>query len=271
MDARSLLALDGVADARLEGLYAANSYAATRSMQAALPAAALRQAPQKTARQVDQLLFGERFDVLETRGGWSFGQARRDGYVGWVEASALTAAGAAPTHRITALRAYAFADPDIKSTPVGLYSLNALVTAEQSEGPFVRAAGSGWFVEGQLAAAGGGFAQYPAAVAARFLGAPYLWGGRESLGLDCSGLIQAALHACGRACPRDSDQQRALGREIPTAEAARGDLLFWKGHVGILAAADRLLHANAHWMCVADEPLQDALLRMGEPETARRL
>ena len=271
LDAREALVLDGVADARLEGLVAADRYVAPAPMQASAPAAAVRRAPEPDATQLDQILFGERFDVLEERDGWAYGQARRDGYVGWVTADALSGPPLAPTHRVTALRAYAFSEPDIKSVPVGLYSLNALVTGEAREGRFVRAARAGWFVEGQLAPVGTGFARDPAEVAGRFLGAPYLWGGRESLGVDCSGLVQAALHACGRACPRDSDQQRALGRERDSGEARRGDLLFWPGHVGLLSAPDRLLHATAHWMATVDEPLADALARMGPPDTVRRL
>ena len=271
MDARETLVLDGAADARLEGLLAADRYVETLAMQASAPVAALRSAPQGDAVQVNQLLFGERFDVLEEREGWAFGQARRDGYVGWAPVADLSAPALAPTHRVTALRAYAFTARDIKSKPQGLYSLNALVTVEAREGRFARAARAGWFVESQLEVVGEGFARDPVEVAARFLGAPYLWGGRESLGLDCSGLVQAALFACGRACPRDSDRQRGLGCEIAPAKARRGDLMFWRGHVGWLCADDRLLHANAHHMAVTDETLAEALARMGPPEAVRRL
>ncbi len=271
LDPRETLTLDDVADARLEGRLAADRYVETAPMQASAPAAPLRSAPADQATQLDQLLFGERFDLLEERSGWAFGQARRDGYVGWVPAEALSAPPLAPTHRVTALRAYAFAEPDIKSAAVGLYSLNALATVEAREGRFARAARAGWFVEAQLAPVGAGFARDPVEVALRFLGAPYFWGGRESLGLDCSGLVQAALQACGRACPRDSGPQRALGREVAPDAAARGDLLFWPGHVGLLSAPDRLLHANAHFMAVVEEPLGDALARMGPPEAVRRL
>ena len=270
MDARTLLVLDGAADAALEGLVAAERYVAPSAMQASASAAPIRAAPAAGAVQLDQLLFGEPFHVLEARGAWAFGQAGRDGYVGWTAVEALSAPVLTPTHRVSALRAHAFAEPDIKSAPAGLYSLNALVTAEAREGRFVRAARAGWFVEGALAPVGSGFPSEPVAVAERFLGTPYLWGGRESLGLDCSGLVQAALHACGRACPRDSDQQRDLGRPADPDRPARGDLWFWRGHVGWLSAPDRLLHANAHGMAVVDEPLADALARMGPPEAARR-
>lgn len=271
MDARETLMLDGAADSRLEGLVPAERYVETAAMQARDPATPVRRAPEPDAAQLDQLLFGERFDVLEEREGWCFGQARRDGYVGWVAAFALAAPVLAPTHRVSALRAYAFCEPDIKSAPVGLYSLNAQVTVEAREGRFAHAARAGWFVETQLAEAGRDLPRDWAGVAERFLGAPYLWGGRESLGLDCSGLVQAALHACGRACPRDSDQQRALGVGVAATDTRRGDLLFWPGHVGLLTAPDRLLHANAHAMEVTVEPLAEAVARMGGPECVRRL
>ncbi len=270
MDARTLLVLDGFADAALEGRFAAERYAPVAAMQASAPAAPIRAAPADDAVQLDQLLFGEPFHVLQERGDWAFGQSGRDGYVGWTPAEALSAPVLTPTHRVSALRAHAFAEPDIKSAPLGLYSLNALLTVEAREGRFARAARSGWFVEGALAPVGSGFAREPVAVAERFLGTPYLWGGRESLGLDCSGLVQAALHACGRACPRDSDQQRELGRPADPERPERGDLWFWRGHVGWLSAPDRLLHANAHAMAVTDEPLAEAVARMGPPEAARR-
>jgi len=141
---------------------------------------------------MDQLLFGELFDVLEETGGWAFGQARRDGYVGFVETAALSAPGPEATHWVSALRTYAFSRPDIKSAPAGLYSMNALVAVEAREGRFARGAGTGWFIADHLTPIGFGETDH-AAVAERFLGAPYQWGGRESVGLDCSGLVQQAL------------------------------------------------------------------------------
>jgi len=275
-DRRLTLIHDGLADARLQGVIAADRYAETSPMQVSASVAPLRRHPRDDAEQESQLLFGERFEVLLEQDGYVFGQATRDGYVGWVMAEALSAPALGPTHRIRAIRTYGFSRPDIKSAPVGLYSLNALVTAEDREGRFVRTARAGWIMADHLAPVGLAFETDPATVALRFLGAPYLWGGRESLGLDCSALVQNALLACGLACPRDTDMQAAMGAEIDPAEAERGDLVFWKGHVAMLLSRQTMIHANAHHMAVAIEPLSAAIARIaqagnGQPTAWRRL
>ena len=274
-DRRLTLIHDGLADARLQGVIAADRFAETSPMQVSASVAPLRRHPRDDAEQESQLLFGERFEGLLEQDGYVFGQASRDGYVGWVMAEALSAPVLGSTHRIRAIRTYGFSRPDIKSAPVGLYSLNALVTAEDREGRFVRTARAGWIMADHLAPVGLGFETDPAAVALRFLGAPYLWGGRESLGLDCSALVQNALQACGLACPRDTDMQAAMGAEIDPAEAERGDLVFWKGHVAMLLSRQTMIHANAHHMAVAIEPLSAAIARIaqagnGQPTAWRR-
>ncbi len=279
LDPRLILSHGGLAADHLDGLVPAERYVTPTPMQVILPVAGVRKAPERAAEQLDQLLFGERFDVLETLDGWVFGQARRDGYVGFVRAEALAPAGPAPTHWVSALRTFAFDRPSIKTRPTGRYSRNALLTVEAREGRFAHIAGSGWIVAEHLSPIGD-WAGDPASMGVTYLGAPYLWGGRDSLGLDCSGLIQQALYACGRSCPRDSDQQQALGRPI-TPEGGlsglqRNDLVFWRGHVGMMLDADRLLHANAHHMAVVIEPLVEAIPRIigigvGEPVAYRRL
>jgi cell wall-associated NlpC family hydrolase len=242
-------------------------------MQCSAPAAPIRSAARDDAELQDQLLFGEMFDVLEENDGWAWGQARRDGYVGWTPVEALSSPVLAPTHAVSALRTYAFAEPDFKAATVGLYSLNALVSVEAQEGRFLRCARSGWFAETHLREVGGGLEADPLTVAKRFLAAPYQWGGRESLGLDCSALVQQALYACGRACPRDADMQEdALGREIGRDRLAPGDLAFWNGHVAWMLDGEHVLHATAHRMEVCIEPIADVVARFGsEPTSCRRL
>jgi cell wall-associated NlpC family hydrolase len=279
MDMRVTPIRDGIASRSLEGIVRAEVYLDPTTMGCVVPAAGIHRAPDAASEQMDQILFGETFDVIEDEGAWLWGQARRDGYVGFVAASALAAraphaAQSGPTHRVAAIRTYAFAGPSIKTQASGPYSMNALVTVEAQEGRLAKVAGAGWMAAEHLTPVGV-FETDVAAVAERFAGAPYLWGGRESLGLDCSGLVQAALFACGLACPRDTDQQAELGLEIVRDDFRRGDLVFWNGHVAIGLDARTIVHANGFHMAVAVEPLESAILRIdasaGQPTAFRRL
>jgi cell wall-associated NlpC family hydrolase len=280
MDARVTPIRDGVASRSLEGIVRAEVYLDPTVMTCAVPATGIHRAADAASEQMDQLLFGERFEVIEEEGPWLWGQAPRDGYVGFVAAAALKPLPAlvdrdGPTHRVSALRTYAFAGPSIKTRASGPYSMNALVAVEALEGRLAQVAGAGWMAAEHLTPIGTFEADW-AGVAERFVGAPYLWGGRESLGLDCSGLVQAALFACGLACPRDADQQAALGREIGRDDFGRGDLVFWNGHVAIGLDEARVVHANGFHMMVAVEPLEAAITHIdaagvGPPTTFRRL
>jgi cell wall-associated NlpC family hydrolase len=283
LDPRLTLALraeDGhafdLADVALEGRVAAERYVAPEPMQVVAPACGLRRAPDAAAEQMDQLLFGERFDALTARDGFVYGQARRDGYVGWAPGEALSPVGPTPTHWVKALRTYVFPQASIKTPPRLCLSTNALVTVETVEGRFAKLADGGWVPAGHLAALGE-VERDPAAVALRYQGAPYLWGGRDSVGLDCSGLVQQALYACGLFAPRDSDMQATLGAAIEGVDhLTRNNLVFWRGHVGLMLDAETLIHANAYHMAVAVEPLAEAVRRVaaaggGEPTALRRL
>jgi cell wall-associated NlpC family hydrolase len=274
-DPRTTLARADLAAEALDGVVRAARFEAPKRLRVAAPSARLLAAPDGGGEQRDQLLFGEVFDVLERDEGYAWGQAVRDGYVGYVETDALAADPIEPTHRVSALRTYAFEAPSIKARAFGPLSLNALVQVGDAQGEFVEASGAGWIPASHLAPIGAAFAE-PADIAERFLGAPYLWGGRDSVGLDCSGLIQQALYAAGLACPRDSDQQAALGVEVAADGLRRGDLVFWRGHVGMMLDARRLIHANGHHMAVAVEPLAEAVGRIlakggGEPAARRRV
>lgn len=275
LDPRNVLARPDLAEQALEGVLRAERFVAPAAAQCSAPVASVRRAPQGDAEQADQLIFGEAFDVLEERDGYAWGRARRDGYVGWVDLEALSSPVLTPTHRLSAIRAYAFPEPDAKASPTALLSLNALVTVEERSDGFLRCARLGWVPSVHLTGLDA-FEIDPVAVAERFLGAPYQWGGRESLGLDCSGLIQQALYACGRACPRDSDQQAAEGSAVDPAALRRGDLVAWTGHIGLMTDETTLIHANMLDMAVAREPLARAVERLkaagrGEPTGYRRL
>src|SRR5262245_42956343 len=243
------------------------------------PIAPLRQALSPDAPLDTEALKGERVIVHATEEGWARGKLVADGYEGYLPASALGAPGAPPTHKVAALRTLVFPGPSIKLPPLEALALGARVAVACTEGAFAVTAAGGYLPARQLAAIEEMESDF-VAVAERFLGAPYLWGGKTSLGLDCSGLVQVALTACGIPCPRDSHmQEKALGRTLAPAidlgELRRGDLLFWHRHVAIVRDAGSLIHANAFHMAVAIEPIAAAIARIraarSEVTSVRRL
>jgi cell wall-associated NlpC family hydrolase len=202
-------------------------------------------------------------------------QLASDGYVGYLLASALSARLQPPTHRVTALGTFLYPSPDFKSCPDLALSINAALCVAETGPAFARLT-DGRFVPAPHIAERDRFAPDFVAAAEAFLGVPYVWGGKTRLGVDCSGLLQAAMHAAGRPCPRDSDMQLAevgttLSVGADLAGLTRGDLVFWAGHVGIMLDAVRLLHANAYHMAAAIEPLRlaaDRIARSGSVITA---
>jgi cell wall-associated NlpC family hydrolase len=229
------------------------------------PQAPLRRAPSPDVALDTEALKGERVTIYETTAeGWAWGQLAGDGYVGWLSANALAAPGAAATHKVAVPRTLVFPGPSIKIPPIEALSLGCRLAIVRSDDTFAVTA-SGEHVPRRHLVPLGTVERDFVAVAEKFLGVPYLWGGKTSFGLDCSGLVQVALAACGIDCPRDSDmQERALGKSVAPdiSRLQRGDLLFWKGHVAIARDAATIIHANAFHMAVAIEPTAEAITRI---------
>ncbi|MBC6436686.1 MAG: C40 family peptidase [Rhodobacteraceae bacterium] len=259
-DARMLASNGRVALRTLEGKVEAQAFVHGQKMMVQQPIVSLTDKPR--GRRVSQLVFGEAFLVLETREGFAFGCTGRDGYVGYILASALMVP-AEPTHWVTAPATHLYPKASVKAVPDTSIYFASRVQVRAEHGNFLRIHTGHFVPQAHLQPIKVRFADH-VGVADLFLGTPYLWGGISRWGIDCSGLVQTSLLACGVDCPRDSDQQQAtLGRELPSGEPlGRGDLVFWKGHVGIMADEQTLLHANAHHMSVAYEPLRDAAARL---------
>lgn len=267
-DPRLTPARPDLAASHLRGKVAAQRYVDGTIQEIIASQAPVRAAPSHGATQVTEALRGERVLVLEvTDEGWAWGQLQADNYVGFMPASALLAPQAEPTHRVSTLRTFVFPEPSIKAPPIDALPFGASVTILRDQEAF-GVTMNGYIPARHLVPLGTHLAD-PVAVADMFLGTPYLWGGKTSLGLDCSGLVQVSLQACGKACPRDSDMQEAfLGLPIELSAAGRGDLIFWKGHVAIVRDSETLIHANAHHMMVVIEPIAEAVSRIAAAGSA---
>lgn len=231
--------------------------------------------------RVRQLIRGDAYLVLDQERAWSFVQAVSDGYVGWIVSGALHGWKAA-THKVTAPRAFALDHPDVtKKSPHWQLSFGSQLARWPHPNVDMQSdwEAKGWtriwqeghvgrnrFIRSNQIAPVDELAKDLAQVAELFIHTPYLWGGNSGFGIDCSGLVQTCLHACGKVCPRDADMQEAAFASVDRGDLQRGDLVFWRGHVGILLDPQTMIHANAHHMAVAIEPLDAAIDRIGKKE-----
>lgn len=280
LDRRLNAVREDLADARLAGTVEAPRYAEGRPARITAPLAACRRRPDATAPLDTEFVFGEPVRVFDHQGDFLWVQSEEDGYVGYVATNAVGRAEGEASHRVSVPLALVFAAPSIKVPLLARLPLGArllLAPDETIGGERFHALADGGHILAQHVAPIGTASEDVVAVAQQFLGAPYLFGGRSWLGLDCSALIQLACQLAGRPAPRDSDmQEKDLGEEIGSLDALkRGDLVFFKGHVGIMVDGETFLHANGHHMLTATEPLRETLARLKsiglEPTSIKRL
>lgn len=250
----------------LEGKVKADRFVEGEEFEVVAPTAPVREQPSSGAMLMTETLHGERVTIYDRNGeGWAWGQLGGDGYVGWLPDAALTRPSAAPTHKVSALRTLAFPGPSIKLPPADTLVLGSKIVVAREDGSFAVTREGTFLPKTHLVPLDHREPDF-VAVAERFVGTPYLWGGKSSLGIDCSGLVQVALTAAGIGCPRDSDMQMAgLGRALAPHERSsllRGDLVFWKGHVAIVRDGSTMVHANAHHMATVIEPIEPAMARI---------
>jgi cell wall-associated NlpC family hydrolase len=250
----------------LRGTVTVRTYSPGWDRQVIYPATPLRARPDARENWTTEALYGERVRVYDETKDWAWVQLASDGYVGYVRASSLSPQVNAATHRVRALGTFLYAAADIKAAPLMPLSMNALLSIAEAGPSFARLI-DGTFVPTRHIAEVDRFVADFVSAAERFVGVPYLWGGRTRFGVDCSGLLQTALQAAGRECPRDSDMQEAeLGQSLEGDNILdgleRGDLVFWQTHVGIMTDGFMLLHANAHHMAAIVEPVRSAVERI---------
>jgi cell wall-associated NlpC family hydrolase len=209
-----------------------------------------------------QLLMGTAVTLIDRDQGHIFLQSQRDGYCGWVREGSV-GPGPAPTHWVVAPGTHLYSEPVVQAPETQSISLGARVAITGSWGAWASTP-QGYLPLCHLRPIGQ-WAPDPVLVAESLLGTPYLWGGNSRYGIDCSGLVQVALHATGHDCPGDSDLQMQIGRGLaPNETLKRGDLVFWKGHVALVVNTDVLIHANGSTMSVAYEGIREAVARINQ-------
>ena len=268
MDRRLHVYRPDLADLRLKGQVEANRFVSGTAVQFVSPCTPVQRAPQNDAMQLTQALMGETALVFESRDGWSWVQLDHDKYVGYVRSENLSIAVRPTTHCVIVVATLIYPKPDLKTQPTILVPMNAKLNVIGEQGQYSELAAGGFVFSKHIST---DIVQTDyVSLAEKFLNVSYLWGGKTQSGLDCSGLVQTALHACGISCPRDTDmQEKDLGTSLQINDLdglKRGDLVFWQGHVGMMYDELNLLHANGFHMQTVIEPLRLAATRIADSD-----
>lgn len=278
LDPRRHVYREDLAAISLKDKVQAPRYAQGELRQLVSAVAPVRLAPRFDAPLLTEGLCGELATVYDVKEGWGWVQLEQDGYVGYMPMDNLSVTIEEPTHWVSARGTFVYPAPDLKRPPIMRLSFNSKVTAVGREGRFLELSRGGFVFSGHLQLADEKPKDF-VRLAERLIGAPYLWGGRSGIGIDCSGLVQLAMQAAGLSCPRDSDmQENEVGEPLPEKDLdklQRGDLVFWRGHVGIIQSAEWMIHASGHQMEVVVEPIRRAVERIatthGEITSIKRI
>lgn len=256
---------DDLAAQYLKGQVNAGNFVAPKLHQIKCDYAYLKTAPDTSSPNVSEVFFGELVDIYEIKNDFAWVQLKRDNYVGYLPFECVSTEIIEANKKINTIRSFAFSIPKVQGEIKNILPLNSLVKAtDRVENGFVYCDGLGFIYLKHLCDLDE-YAANPVELAKYFLKTPYAWGGRQALGIDCSGLIQTIHEACGINLPRDARMQEKMGELIiPSPDFSNlkaGDLLFWQGHVAMMIDNENIIHANSFHMCVEIEPLAQTIKR----------
>ncbi len=267
LDPRRHVYREDLATASLKDKVQAQRYVQGELRQVVGSVAPVRITPRFDAALLTEGLCGEMATIYDMTDGWGWVQLEEDGYVGYMPADNLSAIIEEPTHWVVARGTFIYPAPDMKRPPITRLSFNAKVTVIGREGRFVELSRGGFVFGGHLHPVEEKAKDF-VRLAERLVGTPYLWGGRSGVGIDCSALVQLSMQGAGMPCPRDSDmQEEEVGEPMTDKDLGkleRGNLIFWRGHVGIVQSAEWMIHASGHQMEVIVEPIRRAVERIAE-------
>ena len=258
-----------LADISLAGKLFAPHYAVPMLRTGIAPVTEIHAEPHATSMPVSALMHGEEFAVLDVAGEWAWGYCLHDNYLGYVRFAELGDDFDA-THIVSASATLLVATPSTKAPVLARYPMGAQLLCGKANACGKYLASESGFVPLAHLSEIGFVEASPADLAEQLVGTPYSWGGRSGDAIDCSGLVQLVFGLKGILAPRDADMQQAeFGEDLPdNVPLERGDLVFFPGHVGIMADGENIIHANGTAMAVSVEPLANAAERFAEHDQA---
>ncbi len=206
------------------------------------PVANINSKPSEKSEITSQILYGEKFKILSKKNGWLKIKTNFDNYVGFIKKSKFNK-NFKPTNKICKLKSKIFKKINNKFVPTNnfLYFASG-ISIKNFNKDYVEFERNKWIKKKDIKKIDHYEKNY-IKIVKLFLGSKYLWGGKTSIGIDCSALIQIYFYYNRVFFPRDTKDQIKFCKKKSKKKLYRGDIIFWKGHVGMCIDRSKFIHA----------------------------